>query len=166
MVRPALGPRPNDDLEIAIAHLPDPGDFVPEDEPIPFPFHNLTEENWIIYATKNYINPNCASYNEFQADMKIFKYLRKLFTHYEKTGNLKERLILNHLIVLNNVLLPQALTRILFLKIKNLTALKPFLIGLSLCPRIVQNINGLNISTDFIPLDPVVVSALRALGLR
>lgn len=152
--------------DLTVEHIPDPETFIPEDVPIPFSFQNLTEENWTMYAMKNYVNPNCASLHEFHADMKIFKYLRKLFTHYEKTGNLKERLILNHLIVLNNVLLPQALVRILFLKIKNLKALKPFLIGMSLCPQMVQNINGVSYNTDYIALDFVVVAALRAIGLR
>ena len=155
--------------EEAIAHIEEiPEIFVPEDPPflVPLPLQNLTEENWTMYAMKNYVNPNCASFNEFQADMKIFKYLRKLFTHYEKTGHLKERLILNHIIVLNNVLRPQALIRILFLKVRNVAALKPFLIGLSLCPKVVQNVNGEHFYTDYIPLDPVVVKALRGIGLR
>ena len=135
-------------------------DFIPIDKEV------LTEQNWLIYAMKHYKNHNCASSNEFYQDCRHFKYLRKLMTHYERSGELKERLILNHLIILGNVLEPIPLARLLFLKIQNLSALKPFLIILSLLPKNIYNVNGRNYETDMISLDPHVVTALRNIGLR
>ncbi len=55
----------------------------------------LNEANWLLYAMQHYTNPNCSATSEFIEDMRHFKYIRKLLTHYEKSGELKERLILN-----------------------------------------------------------------------
>ena len=63
----------------------------------------LTEDNFILYAAKCYDNPNCHNINEFYDDLNKFKYLKKLFYRYRVDGVLKERLITNHIIVLQNV---------------------------------------------------------------
>ena len=126
----------------------------------------LTDKNWLLYATKNYSNPNCASTAEFMEDMRRFKYLRKLFTKYDRGGELKERLILNHIIVLNNVLGPQPTTRLLFLKIQNHSALKPFVIARSILPKKIYGVRGIDYETDMISLDGIVAVALRAAGIR
>ena len=66
-------------------------------------FDVLTHKNFKLYAAKMYNNPECLDVNEFQQDVTRFKYLKRLLKRYELTGDLQERLILNHLIVLYNV---------------------------------------------------------------
>ena len=78
-------------------------------------FDNLTNDNIMIYAMKIYDKPNCIM-SEFKEDMKRFNYLKRLFRRYRKIGEVKERLVLNHLVVLYNVFGAEALTRMLFLK--------------------------------------------------
>ena len=78
----------------------------------------LDESNFVIFAAKHYDNPQCLSTIEFLEDLSRFKYLKKLFNRYEESGELKERLILNHLIVLYNCF-DQETTRMLFVKMPN-----------------------------------------------
>lgn len=75
----------------------------------------LTEDNFIRYAMNHYDNPGCHSIIEFEDDLRRFLYLKKLFNRYTYEGDLKERLILNHIIVLYNIF-GSALTDMLFLK--------------------------------------------------
>lgn len=90
--------------------------------------HVLTDANFLIYAAQNYSNRACNDPEEFIGDLKKFQYLAKLFKHYEKSGELKPRLIMNHIIVLYNVFEPIACTRMLFLKLGNyIDCLIPFL---------------------------------------
>ena len=77
---------------------------------------DLNEENYLVYALKNYNSPECSGMDDFEEDIKRFKYLKRLFRRYERTGVLNDRLILNHLIVLYNVL-DKAATPLLFYKI-------------------------------------------------
>ena len=87
----------------------------------------------MMYAVKHYHNPSCDGINEFYDDMKRFKYLKRLFKKFSKTGVLKERLIMNHIIVLANVFGPEAVKVLLFFKIDQIfwTELKTFLIFLN-----------------------------------
>ena len=66
----------------------------------------LDELSFVLYAAKHYINPGCLDTDEFFNDLKRFKYLKRLFNKYHETGELKERLILNHIIVIYNVFGP------------------------------------------------------------
>ena len=66
-------------------------------------FSKITKKNWLFFAIKNYNVPNLDSEQEFYEDIKRFKYIKRLFRKYKTTGELKTRLILNHIIVLNNV---------------------------------------------------------------
>ena len=59
----------------------------------------LTEENFILLAAKNYDNPQCLDIEEFYDDLKKLNYIKKLLNKYKTTGDLKERLLLNHIIV-------------------------------------------------------------------
>lgn len=97
----------------------------------------LTRNNLVVYAAKNYYNPSCIDGDEFFDDLKRFKYVKRLLNKYKQTGVLSERLILNHLIVLNNVFGSEATVEILALKIEleHWVTLKPFLIFL----RIIKN---------------------------
>lgn len=124
----------------------------------------LDETNFLLYAAKHYDNPSCFDTLEFYEDLNRFKYLKRLFSRYEENGELKERLILNHIIVIYNLFGVEASTRMLFFKLKDFhPLLKPFLVFLNYCPERVYNIGleGKTINTSDIPLDPVVVSALR-----
>jgi hypothetical protein len=92
------------------------------------------------------------------------KYIKKLFTRFEQTGELKHRLILNHIITLNNVFGPSALIRIIFFRMKKqLHYVKPFLVMLNILPEIVQVGPAEYIITDDIPLDATIIQALRSL---
>jgi len=63
----------------------------------------LNEDNYLFFAIKNYNNPSCATKEDFFTDMNRFKYLKRLFKKYVKSGELKTHLILNHIIVLYNI---------------------------------------------------------------
>ena len=96
-------------------------------------YEKITPQNVIMYAIKNYDNPQCEGEKEFEDDLKRFKYIKRLLRRYHDTGVLKERLLLNHLIVLNNVFSPEAATTLLLYKIQPTywPALKSFLIFLN-----------------------------------
>ena len=63
----------------------------------------LDDSNFILYAAAHYDNPQCYDTDEFYDDLKRFKYLKRLFNRYKETGELKERLILNHLVLMNQM---------------------------------------------------------------
>jgi hypothetical protein len=126
--------------------------------------NDLNENNLLMYAIKNYDKPNSHYItSEFEEDFKRVQYLQKLFCRYEKKGELKERLILNHLIVLYNIFGAEAAARILFLRIssKHRSVLKTFLLYLNIMPDTVHSINGADILSGNIPVDMKVAHALR-----
>ena len=96
-------------------------------------YEKITPQNVVMYAIKNYDNPQCEGEKEFEDDLKRFKYIKRLLRRYYDTGVLKERLLLNHLIVLNNVFSMEAATTLLLYKIQPnyWPALKSFLIYLN-----------------------------------
>lgn len=118
----------------------------------------LTEENLFIYAAKHYYNPRYIDADEFNEDLKRFKYIKRLLNRYEETGKLSERLILNHLIIVFNVFGIEAGLKILEFKLDNRhwPQIKPFLIFL----RYIRNDQYTNIT-----MDKVVVEALRTLNV-
>jgi hypothetical protein len=117
-------------------------------------FDDLNDENFIMYAMKFYNSPHCIV-SEFESDIKRTKYLKRLFRRYKVTKSLKERLILNHIILLNNVFGPEATARILFYKIdeRDYDILKTFLAYLNIVPDVVYGIKGRNIPISEIPID-------------
>ena len=123
----------------------------------------LTNENFLLFCAKHYNNPQCDDTQEFLEDIKRIKYIKKLITRYIETGDLKERLILNHIIVLHNVFSPNILCRILFLKMYDqMKYIKPFLILLNILPNKLYNIGNREIIyTDSIPMDAKIIEALR-----
>lgn len=125
-------------------------------------FDDLNEDNFLMYAAKCYNSPQCIM-SEFEGDIKRTKYLKRLFRRYKVTKLLKERLILNHIILLNNVFGPEATSRILFYKIdeRDYDILKTFLCYLDIMPDFVYGINGKNISSSEIPIDVKVAEILR-----
>ena len=125
-------------------------------------FDNLTDENYLLFAMKFYTNPNCTDLLEFQDDMKRIRYIKRLFRKYEQSGVLKERLILNHMIVIYNMCESKAATRMLFLKLDGyLHYLKPFLIMLNYWPTDIGLVNGERVQDSQIALDRHIVEILR-----
>jgi len=124
-------------------------------------FDDLNEENFLIYAMKCYTTPNCIM-SEFEGDIKRTKYLKRLFRRYKVTKSLKERLIINHIILLNNVFGPEATSRILFYRTdeRDYDILKTFLCYLKIMPEMIYGINGKNISSYDIPMDANVAEIL------
>jgi hypothetical protein len=123
---------------------------------------NLTEDNFLLECAKHYRNKHCQSTDEFMSDLQHIKYIKKLLTRYLKKDILFERLILNHIIILNNVFGPQFLCRIIFLKLyPQITHIKPFLLYLNLLPEKVFAINGKDYDTISIELDWKIVEKLR-----
>jgi len=127
-------------------------------------FDDLNEKNFLLYAMKEYNNPQCTNVDEFNDDLKKIKYIKRLLNQYVSEGVLKERLLLNHIIVFYNVFPPAAATRILFFKIEEnfWPMLKPFLFYLKLMPEDkVESIMGKEIITGDISMDQGVVDSLR-----
>jgi hypothetical protein len=125
-------------------------------------FDNLTSENIMMYAMKIYDKPNCIM-SEFKEDMKRFNYLKRLFRRYRKVGEIKERLVLNHLVVLYNVFGAEAMTRMLFFKMSkdDQSIVKTYLLFLSCMPDTVKGIRGQDILSSDIPVDLNVAEVLR-----
>ena len=116
-----------------------------------------------MFATKYYDDPQCTSVEEFNDDLNKIKYVKRLFNRFLETGELRVNLILNHLIVIYNVFENEAATRMLFFRVetKFYSILKPFLIFLNRLPETVRGVNGEDIDTKIIPLNPSTVKELR-----
>jgi hypothetical protein len=99
-------------------------------------FKEIRPDNVVMYAMKHYNNPQGDSEKEFLDDMKRFKYIKRLLRKYKDSNELRERLILNHIIVLNNVFGPEASSTLLLFKIEKelWTYLKPFMELLNILP--------------------------------
>jgi hypothetical protein len=94
----------------------------------------LTDNNFLLYAMHHYDNIQCHSIEEFEEDLRKFLYLKKLFSRYKNNGELRERLILNHIIVLYNIF-GDAATEMLFFRLKEYKSeLSTFLVYLNRMP--------------------------------
>lgn len=127
-------------------------------------FEKIDESNALLYAAKCYDNPQCFDTVEFYEDLNRFKYVKRLLNKYEETGELKERLILNHITVLNNVFGTIGSTRLLLLKCQDqLHFIMPFLVFLNMMPETISGIGIENktINRDDISMDMTVVEALK-----
>ena len=115
----------------------------------------LTEDNFVLFAMKNYDNPSCKGLNEFVDDLKRFRYLKRLFRKYKAGSGVKERLIINHIIVIYNLFGQEASTKMLFFKIekKHWPQLKSFLIYLNRMPA----------DNMLIDIDEKVLESLRTI---
>ena len=125
-------------------------------------FDELNNDNVTIYAVKAYDRPNCVM-SEFKDDMKRFNYLKRLFKRYRKLDEVRERLVLNHLVVLCNVFGPEVATRLLFYKMSkdDYPALKTYLVFLSVMPDRIRGIKGQDIISSDIPIDLKIADILR-----
>lgn len=117
----------------------------------------LTDDNFLIFAIKHYDNPHCQGMKEFQDDLRIFGYITRLFARFAETGEIKERLILNHIITLCNLFGVDAGVKLLRFKSKpeHLSFLNTFLLYLNYLPP--ATIDGT------IVIDANIIKVLRAL---
>lgn len=123
---------------------------------------DLTDENFMLYAMKCYDSPNCIM-SEFEEDLKRIKYIKRLIKRYKTTGELKERLILNHIIILSNVFGTRNAVRMLFFKLdeQDYQILKTFLMFLQYMPDYITGIKGKDIWSRNISVDLFVGKRLR-----
>lgn len=119
----------------------------------------LTEDNFITYAMHHYDNSQCYSIDEFNDDLKRFLYLKKLFARYKNELDLKENLILNHLVVIYNIFGEEA-TNMLFFKIDKeyWDTLTTFLVFIN---RMPEELPQYNIKLSEIQLDEFIINVLR-----
>ena len=97
-------------------------------------YEKITSDNVIMFAIKHYDNPQCEGEKEFYDDMKRFKYIKRLLRKHKDTNVLKERLLLNHIIVLHNLFGSEACVTLLLFKIQReyWSTLKSFLLFLNM----------------------------------
>lgn len=118
-------------------------------------FEELTEDNFELYAIRNYYSPNCIDPEEFYEDLKRFKYVKRLITRYKENGNPPVNLLLNHLVIIFNVFGMQSGLKMLEFKVpdtQDWTIIKPFLIYL----KAIENTKYVSI-----PMDSRIVEELR-----
>lgn len=119
-------------------------------------FETLNDENFLLFAAHNYNNKQCTETEEFYDDLNRFKYIKRLLSRYDDTGELQERLILNHIVVISNVFGIEAGTKMLWYKVKG-----------QHWPIIKTMLVYLNYITDAekieVPLNQMVVERLRDL---
>ena len=99
-------------------------------------FNELNEQNFLLFAIKNYENPQAVTKEDFDKDLNHFKYIKRLLKRYKKSGELKTHLILNHFIILYNIF-GEAATPMLFFKIEKelWSCIKSFIIFLNRLPE-------------------------------
>jgi hypothetical protein len=126
-------------------------------------FLQINEDNVMMYAMKHYDNPACHGIHEFTEDFDRIKYVKRLFKRYQTKSVLKDRLILNHIIVIYNVFGIEAATRIMFFRIEEdlWPILKTFLVFLNYMPDRVYGINEKDIISSDISLDSHLIEILR-----
>tara|TARA_R110000824_G_scaffold104068_1_gene246973 strand:+ start:241 stop:618 length:378 start_codon:yes stop_codon:yes gene_type:complete len=118
----------------------------------------LDDDNYVMFAMKNYDNPAGATIEEFYEDLNTLKYVKRLMVKYEKTGILRERLLLNHIIVLGNLFTPPVASRLLFFYISqnHHSYLKAFLVFLKYLPEEIPEIN-----INYVNIDSVIYAKLK-----
>ena len=120
----------------------------------------LDENTFLVFAIKHYYNPGCMGMQELEDDLKRIKYIKRLLNRYHKTGEVNERLVINHLIVLYNVF-GNAATDILFFKLEQeyWTDLKTYLVFLNRMP--LETVVSPGIKETDIPLNNELIGILR-----
>jgi len=98
-------------------------------------FNELNEENFLLFAIKNYENAQAVTKEDFDKDLHHFKYIKRLLKRYKNTGELKTHLLLNHFIILYNIF-GEAATPMLFFKIDSdlWSSMKTFIMFLNKLP--------------------------------
>jgi len=121
-------------------------------------FDELNESNYLLFAIKFYNNPQAVTKDDFEADLKRIRYVKRLLKRYKNTGELKTHLILNHLIILFNVF-DDATVPLLFYNLeKDLwTYIKTFLVFLDRIPNYPRS------EIDSISIDDKCLEQLRSI---
>jgi hypothetical protein len=122
-------------------------------------FNELNEENFLIFAIKNYENPQAVTREDFDKDLSRFRYIKRLLKRYKSSGDLKVHLLINHFIILYNIF-GDATTPMLFYKIdKNLwSCVKTFVVFLDKLPEYPKSY------IHEIELDQVCLDALQGIS--
>jgi hypothetical protein len=120
----------------------------------------LNENNFLLFAAKHYSNPGCMGISELEDDLKRFKYIKRLLNRYKKTGEVNERLVINHLVVLYNVF-GNGATDMLFYKLEPdyWSDLKTYLVFLQRMP--LETVVSKGIRETDIPLNEDLIKVLR-----
>ena len=115
-------------------------------------YEKITTNNFMMYAIKHYENPHCEGEKEFHDDMKRFKYIKRLLKKYRVSGVLKERLLLNHIIILRNLFGNEACVTLLLFKTQPeyLEVLKSFLLFLNMINP--DELNEIDLDDDVIKI--------------
>lgn len=124
---------------------------------------DLNDDNFAIYAAKNYDRPHIIS-SEFEDDLSRIKYIKRLFRKYRQTGEFKERLILNHIIIMSNVFGVQPTVNMLFFKIdkEDYPILKTILLFLNFMPdRLTVSFDKYIVRQEDITIDLKISKILR-----
>lgn len=124
---------------------------------------DLNDGNFLIYAAKSYDRPHILQ-SEFEDDLKRIKYVKRLIKRYKQTGDFKDRLILNHVIILSNVFGTEAAVNMLFFKTdtEDYPVLKTILIFLRFMPdKFTMSFNKYHIRQTEIPVDLTIADMLR-----
>jgi len=118
----------------------------------------LNNENYVMFAMQHYDNPAGATIEEFYEDLNTLKYVKRLLVKYERSGVLRERLLLNHIIILGNLFTPAVASRLLFFYISadHHSYLKAFLVFLKYLPHSIPEVN-----VNYVNLDSVIFSKLK-----
>ena len=126
---------------------------------------DLNDGSFLIYAAKHYDRPHILQ-SEFEDDLKRIKYVKRLLRKYRQTGEFKERLVLNHVIILSNVFGVEATTNMLFFKVdqEDYPLLKTILIYLNYMPsRLNVTFDKYYIRQEEIPVDLSIANVLRTI---
>lgn len=124
---------------------------------------DLNDGNFLIYAAKNYDRPHILQ-SEFEDDLKRIKYVKRLLRKYRQTGEFKERLVLNHIIILSNVFGVEPTVNMLFFKVdqEDYPLLKTILIFLNYLPTHLKvSFDKYYIRQEEIPVDLEIAARLR-----
>ena len=124
---------------------------------------SLNDKTFIVFAMKSYDNPQCENIEEFYEDINRVKYIKRLLGRFIKKGVLKERLILNHIIIMGNVFGPLATSRMLFFKLEEelYSSLKTFLLYLGYLPEFPHQISETDMQD--IPIDLRIMKVLKGI---
>lgn len=93
----------------------------------------INDDNYLTVAMKYYENPHCKSIDEFKGDLDRVSYIKRHIKKYIVSKKIKERLLLNHIIIFCNVFTVPVGIRLLFNKLSPdmYPVLKTFLVFLN-----------------------------------